>query len=176
MHMAHHRGVTISRPAPTELTAATPTAVAVPHAATKESGQAGPLDDVVILLARAAGVALRQANTQLEPFGLKARHYAALRLAATTGGCPQRQIGAVLGLDPSAVVALVDDLQERKLVRRRTDPDDRRNRLVGLTGPGQRLLERASVAAEQVHQGTVAALPPGERAAFVQALQKIVGV
>ena len=66
-------------------------------------------EDVVVLLARASGSALRTANAALEPFGFRARHYATVKIAAEGGGVPQRQIGAVLGLDPSAVVALVDD-------------------------------------------------------------------
>lgn len=71
-------------------------------------------EDVVVLLARASGSALRTANAALEPFGFRARHYATVKIAAEGGGVPQRQIGAVLGLDPSAVVALVDDLESAR--------------------------------------------------------------
>ena len=81
-------------------------------------------EDVVVLLARASGAALRTANAALEPFGFRARHYATVKIAAEGGGVPQRQIGAVLGLDPSAVVALVDDLESLGLVSRQPDPDD----------------------------------------------------
>ncbi len=133
-----------------------------------------PLDDVVILLVRAAGSAMRLANAALEPYGLRARHYAALQLADSERGIPQRQIGALLGLDPSAVVALVDDLERRSLVRRRADPEDRRTRLVRLTSTGRRLLAQATIAARQVQEQTVAALPDADRARFVRMLQAIV--
>jgi DNA-binding MarR family transcriptional regulator len=124
-----------------------------------------PLDDVVILLVRAAGSAMRLANAALEPYGL---------LADSERGIPQRQIGALLGLDPSAVVALVDDLERRSLVRRRADPEDRRTRLVRLTSTGRRLLAQATIAARQVQEQTIAALPDADRARFVRMLQAIV--
>lgn len=47
-------------------------------------------EDVVILLSKAAAAALRIANLSLEPYGLRARHYAALRMAATRDGVAQR--------------------------------------------------------------------------------------
>ncbi len=142
--------------------------------ATPDDSGSAVLDDVVILLVRAAGSALRSANTALEPYGLRARHYAALCLADSGRGVPQRQIGVLLGLDPSAVVALVDDLEQRGLVRRQADPDDRRTRLVRLTAAGRRLLAQARPAALLVQEQTVAALPDAERARFVQLLQAVV--
>ncbi len=131
--------------------------------------------DVVVLLARASGAALRTANAALEPLGLRARHYAALTIAAESGGVAQRQIGALLGLDPSAVVTLVDDLEGRGLVQRLPDPDDRRARLVTATADGIRLLERAGDVAREVRQAALGALSPAERETFVALLRRVVG-
>jgi DNA-binding MarR family transcriptional regulator len=48
-----------------------------------------------------------------------------------------------LGLDPSAVVVLVDDLERRDLVERVQDPGDRRTRIIAITSAGRRLLRQA---------------------------------
>ncbi len=143
-----------------ESTAVTPAAVA---------------EDVVILLSKAAAAALRTANLALEPYGLRARHYAALRMAATPAGVAQRQLGLLLGLDPSAVVGLVDDLEKLRLVQRHADPDDRRTRVVVATVAGQRLLEGAPDIPEQVQSEVLAGVAPQERERFVALLAQLVG-
>lgn len=132
-------------------------------------------EDVVILLSKAAAAALRIANLSLEPYGLRARHYAALRMAATRDGVAQRQLGLLLGLDPSAVVGLVDDLEKLHLVQRHADPDDRRTRVVVATGAGQRLLEGAPEIPEQVQGEVLAGVAPDERERFVALLAQLVG-
>ncbi|MFZ1288155.1 MAG: MarR family winged helix-turn-helix transcriptional regulator [Candidatus Phosphoribacter sp.] len=131
-------------------------------------------DDVVILLARASGAALRCANAALEPFGMRARHYATLTIAAGAGGVPQRQIGALLGLDPSAVVAIVDDLESSSLVQRLPDPDDRRTRLVSITPAGRQMLDTVAGVAKAVQDQALAGLDATERGVFVSHLRRIV--
>ena len=131
-------------------------------------------EDVVVLLARASGSALRTANAALEPFGFRARHYATVKIAAEGGGAPQRQIGAVLGLDPSAVVALVDDLESLGLVQRQPDPDDRRTRLVSPTPAGLTMLEKVSPVVGRVQERSMGGLTAAERDTFVRLLRRVV--
>ena len=131
-------------------------------------------EDVVVLLARASGAALRTANAALEPFGFRARHYATVKIAAEGGGVPQRQIGAVLGLDPSAVVALVDDLESLGLVQRQPDPDDRRTRLVSPTTAGLAMLEAVSPVVGRVPERSMGGLTATERETFLHLLRRVI--
>jgi DNA-binding MarR family transcriptional regulator len=131
-------------------------------------------EDVVVLLARASGAALRTANAALEPFGFRARHYATVKIAAEGGGVPQRQIGAVLGLDPSAVVALVDDLESLGLVQRQPDPDDRRTRLVSPTTAGLAMLETVSPVVGRVQERSMGGLTAAERETFLHLLRRVI--
>ena len=131
-------------------------------------------EDVVVLLARASGAALRTANAALEPFGFRARHYATVKIAAEGGGVPQRQIGAVLGLDPSAVVALVDDLESLGLVQRQPDPDDRRTRLVSPTTAGLAMLEAVSPVVGRVQGRSMGGLTATERETFLHLLRRVI--
>jgi DNA-binding MarR family transcriptional regulator len=56
---------------------------------------------------------------------------------------PMRTIGESLYCDASYVTDLVDRLEERGLIERRPDPDDRRVKLIALTSEGEQLRERA---------------------------------
>jgi len=80
---------------------------------------------------------VRDLNRALAEFGLRSRHYTVLVLAASGDGLAQRRLAELLGLDPSAVVAIVDDLVRDDLVRRDPHPEDRRTRLVTATDVGR---------------------------------------
>ena len=131
-------------------------------------------EDVGFLLARAGSLAIRSLNRALEPYGMRARHYAALCLAAEGEGVRQRTIGTSLGLDPSQVVALVDDLERLGLVSRRPDPSDRRTRLVVVSPRGRQVRDEGRRAAHRVHEQMLAAVDGSDQRHLVVLLQAIV--
>jgi DNA-binding MarR family transcriptional regulator len=95
-------------------------------------------DDVGFLLSRASGNFVRASNAALHSHGLRVRPYSVLLLAcAAEGGISQRDLAAMLGLDPSQVVLLVDELAESGLVERRPSDSDRRTKLVSATEAGR---------------------------------------
>lgn len=97
-------------------------------------------DDIGFLLSRAGASMAGAAKTALAQFDLRVRSYSVLALACEhSGGLGQRQIAENLGLDPSQIVALVDDLESRELIARRVDPDDRRNKRIHATETGRAL-------------------------------------
>ena len=104
--------------------------------------------DLAFLLARANAVSLAGANRSLADLELKVRSYSVLALAAADTRPNQRELSEFLRLDPSQIVALVDDLQQRGWVRREPDPRDRRVKVVVATDTGREAYGRAY---EQVH-------------------------
>ncbi len=62
----------------------------------------------------------------------------------------QRQLAASLGYDPSNITGLADKLEERGLVERHVDPDDRRVKKLVLSPSGRALLEVMRV---RMHDG-----------------------
>src|SRR4051794_20112205 len=52
-------------------------------------------------------------------------------------GVPQKTLALRIGIDGSTLVRLIDILESRGLVERRTDPTDRRARLLHLTEAGR---------------------------------------
>ncbi|WP_020659261.1 MarR family winged helix-turn-helix transcriptional regulator [Amycolatopsis benzoatilytica] len=114
------------------------------------------------LLARVGGRVVRDLNKTLASFGLRSRHYTALLLAADGAGLAQRDLAGVLGLDPSAVVAIVDDLVRDGLVRREPHPGDRRTRLVAATDAGRARLAEVQESVNAIDEALVADLNAAE--------------
>ncbi|MEV5550576.1 MarR family transcriptional regulator [Streptomyces sp. NPDC052309] len=114
-------------------------------------------------------------NASLQESGLRLRHYAVLRLLATTEGALQRELSARLGYDPSAIVGLVDDLEKLGFAERRPSPDDRRSRIVVLTGEGRTFLQDTDEAGTQVTNDLLGPLDAGERKTLHALLLRIAG-
>ncbi|MEU4162481.1 MarR family winged helix-turn-helix transcriptional regulator [Actinoplanes sp. NPDC026670] len=129
--------------------------------------------DPAFLLARARAVTSGAANARLAGFQLKVRSLSVLWLASQGFGPSQRELSEFLGLDPSQVVALVDDLQGRGLVERRPDERDRRSRIIVATEAGLDLLEQALVETRAAGDATFAGLTDDERKTLTGLLTKV---
>ncbi|MBX7267194.1 winged helix-turn-helix transcriptional regulator [Micromonospora sp. Llam7] len=127
--------------------------------------------DLSFLLARANALTLAAANAALAAHGLKARSYSVLALAAEDAHPTQRELAEFLRLDPSQVVALIDDLERRGLVERRTDPADRRANVLVATDAGRALFARAQESARAVELGLLAAVTPADHERLAQLLR-----
>lgn len=131
------------------------------------------LEDIGFLLSRGGGLAIRTANAHLGYLGLRVRHYSVLSVACDAGGISQRKLSEVLGLDPSQIVALVDDLDDQGLVERLPDPQDRRTRLVAPTRRGKTVRRRARRDAAEAREVYLAALSEQERAILLDLLLRV---
>lgn len=109
-------------------------------------------EDLGFLLSRASGVVARSVSEALEPLGLRVRSYSILAFASDDDtGVNQRRLATLMGLDPSQIVALVDELEQRDLVSRGPDPGDRRNKLVAATADGRKLRTEAQLRVERAY-------------------------
>jgi MarR family transcriptional regulator, lower aerobic nicotinate degradation pathway regulator len=103
-------------------------------------------------------------NAVLAEHGFRLRHYALMRYLVTVEGAGQRELSEKLGYDPSAIVSLVDDLQELGFAERRPLPGDRRHRIVVLTEKGHSALRETDTASRRVTEDLMAPLDADERA------------
>ncbi|MFC5748846.1 MarR family winged helix-turn-helix transcriptional regulator [Actinomadura rugatobispora] len=85
----------------------------------------------------------------------------------------QSALAKAIGADKTRIIGVLDDLQERGLIRRTPDPADRRARLLSLTPEGRRLRDSAQAAIRRSEDELLAHLPPDERRAFVRALKTL---
>lgn len=116
-------------------------------------------EDIGFLLNRAAASMMSAAKSTLTPFGLRVRSYSVLTLACEhSGGLGQRQIAEELGLDPSQIVALVDELETSGLIARHVDPDDRRNKRIDATEAGRAVCADAQRALTSSQPGILGTL------------------
>ncbi|OPX13332.1 MarR family transcriptional regulator [Mycobacterium sp. AT1] len=147
-------------------------------AATRRNPPSAPAlsRDPGFLLARAGGRAIRGFNRALDELGLRSRHYTVLVAVNERGGLAQRELSEILDVDPSAVVAIVDDLQGAGHVTRAAHPDDRRTKMVVLTDTGRLLLAELAPLSTAVDEQILAALDPDERDQFIDMLRRVAGL
>jgi DNA-binding MarR family transcriptional regulator len=136
-----------------------------------EGGESVLLDDIAFLLARASAVAVAAGNDALQPLGLTGRAFATLALAVEQDGVTQRGISDFLRLDPSRVVAIVDDLERRGFVSRLVGRGDRRMKAVVATPAGRALFRRAAAASREAERGVLEGLTPEGRADAIRVLR-----
>src|SRR5437773_778584 len=99
-----------------------------------------------------------------EVTGLHPYHHAILVVLDEGSRATQGSIADSLGYDRGQLVGLLDELEERGLVERRRDPNDRRRHLVRLTGDGKKMLRRLRALAKQIEDDFLSPLSEKERA------------
>src|SRR5580692_7596147 len=103
------------------------------------------------LLVQLGAHVAREFADELAPLGVEPRHVGLLTRLAANEGKAQQVIGELIGLNPTQMVFLVDELEDRGFVERRRNPADRRSYALYLTPAGRDML--ASVqAAGRAHQ------------------------
>jgi len=133
------------------------------------------IDDLGFLLSRTSGLVVRATNAALADDGLRVRQYSVLVLACDAGdGISQRDLAGTLGLDPSQVVQLVDELAAAGLVERRPSPADRRAKLVVATERGHAARRAASGRASAAVRDRLDALSEDERETLRLLLRRVV--
>lgn len=129
-------------------------------------------DDVFFLLTRLASIGASTTSRRLRRLDLRARHYAVLALACGDGDVTQRDLSRLLVLDPSQVVSLVDDLERRGLVKRRTDPRDRRSNTIVATPAGEDATRRAKELVDATADDLLRGLDDDERAQLLRLVRR----
>jgi DNA-binding MarR family transcriptional regulator len=108
----------------------------------------------------------------LKPIGLTPALFSLLNVLGAREGAIQQQLSADMGVDPSAMVTLIDELEGAGLAERRRRPGDRRAWEVAITTKGRRTLERARRAATQVEDEVLEGLSAAERGQLLALLRR----
>ncbi len=112
------------------------------------------------------------ADAELVSSGLRARHVIALTLLRDHGEQNQSDLAATLGLDPTNVVALLNELEADELIERRRSPADRRRHTVSLTAAGLSRLTEAEHLLADVERRVLSSLSADEQATFYKLLAR----
>jgi len=97
------------------------------------------------LLAQVGAHAASQFGERLARLRLSRPHAGILRLISQSPGLSQQELGRRLAILPSRLVALLDELQEKGLIERRQNTEDRRTYALHLTASGRSATEPQEV-------------------------------
>jgi DNA-binding MarR family transcriptional regulator len=157
-------------------TSPNPTAVnASPDASGANSSldSSAPFQAVGFVVSSVGYAVGKRFRATLAPLGLEPREFGLLRAVGAAEGQSQQAIGERLQIPPSRMVAFVDGLEERSLLERRQNPQDRRTRALYLTAEGRELLERAFALALGLERDLCAELSDSEREQLLALLQRV---
>jgi DNA-binding MarR family transcriptional regulator len=104
---------------------------------------------------------------------LRMPHVTVLATIDEFGPAAQKDISRRLRIDASDLVSLLDDLEERGLVRRQRDERDRRRYLVTITESGTRVLRDRLATMGRLNDILLSVLTPTERERFTEMLVRI---
>ncbi|MGC5022292.1 MarR family winged helix-turn-helix transcriptional regulator [Micromonospora sp. DT47] len=125
------------------------------------------------LLTQTAVHAGRLVGEGLGAVDARGYHYRLLAALDEVGPASQAELGRRCGIDRSDVVAVVNELTARDLVRRSPDPADRRRNVVTLTPAGRRQLHRMGEALDRVQDTLLAPLSAPERDELTRLLTRL---
>jgi DNA-binding MarR family transcriptional regulator len=131
------------------------------------------LSSNVFLLKRLGFAAKDRSHAAFEGSGLSAFHYAVLALLEEDPRETQAQIADALGYDRSLIVRLLDELEERELVIRKRDPEDRRRHVVKLTPAGRSMLVELRAIVQRLEDEFLAPLSADEKETLHVLLTKL---
>ena len=99
---------------------------------------------------------------------------ASLRAIQARPGVDQLRLAHAIKLDRNTIAGVVLRLQQKKLITRRRDPQDRRSNLLFITPAGEALLELLLPAADRAQKRMLMPLRPAERKLLLELIVRIV--
>jgi DNA-binding MarR family transcriptional regulator len=104
--------------------------------------------------------------------GLTPALFALLNVLGAREGTIQQQLSSDMGIDPSAMVKLINELETAGLAERRRRPNDRRAWEVVITPKGRRTLERARRLASEAEDEVLLGLTASDRRQLLTLLRR----
>jgi DNA-binding MarR family transcriptional regulator len=124
----------------------------------------------MLLMIKLGRITNHRFTEALEPFGIRPRHVAALIELRDHGELTQQSLCGRLHVDPTNLVAILNELEERGFATRRRDPEDRRRHIVEVSKRGLAMIDKASQVMDEVEEELLEGLKPVERDELERAL------
>jgi MarR family transcriptional regulator, lower aerobic nicotinate degradation pathway regulator len=152
----------------------------VPAEVAQEPSRPLPLPDELLdksgfLMVRLGMAFKARAVQELEAAGFSQYHYSVLALLHVQPRKTQSTIADALAVDPSQLVGILDTLEQRGLITRQRDPDDRRRHVVSLSSDGRRQLVRLRATIERLEDELLAPLDAASRKTLHALLLRLAG-
>src|SRR5258708_1073276 len=103
-----------------------------------------PPTGAAFLLAQLGAHGARRFGERVKVINLTPAHAGILRMIGWMPECSQKSLAERLGVLPSRMVVLIDELDAKDLVKRHRSTRDRRNYALALTKHGQKVFQKLS--------------------------------
>jgi DNA-binding MarR family transcriptional regulator len=123
-----------------------------------------------LLVIKLGRITMHRFTEALHPYGIRPRHVAALIELRDNGELTQQALCGHLHLDPTNLVAILNELEEKGYATRRRDPQDRRRHLVEVSKKGLAVIEKVSEVMDGVEEDLLEGLDAAERQRFEELL------
>ncbi|WPZ36504.1 MarR family transcriptional regulator [Thalassobaculum sp. OXR-137] len=130
-------------------------------------------DQIGHLLRRAHQRATQIFLETFEQAGLTPTQWAALAMLAEEGAASQNALGRMTAMDPATIQGVIRRLEERGLITREPDPDDKRRTKLRLSEEGEALVHEVTSLGTRVTERTLAPIDPEDRRKFLEMLAKL---
>jgi DNA-binding MarR family transcriptional regulator len=125
-----------------------------------------------MLLLKIGKAAERRFEKALKPSGLTPRHLGVL-VEVQARPTSQQALVETIGVDPSKLVGLLNDLEAEGLILRKRDPEDRRRHIVEVSAKGSARLVEANQTATAVEEELLAGLDADQRTELLGLLAQV---
>ena len=115
-------------------------------------------------------LALQMVPIYREELGLSRPEWRTLAHLGAEGDCSAARLGQLAAMDKVKVSRAVSALEQRGLIARRPDPDDRRASVLSLTAEGRAAFDRLTPLMTAGESRALAAMTPAQRAELERAL------
>jgi DNA-binding MarR family transcriptional regulator len=132
------------------------------------------LERLSFLLKRAYALLEDAIELGLTELNISGREFAVLTLIEAEGPASQQRLADRVGVDRTTMVALIDALEEKELVNRLRDPNNRRAYLLETTKAGHKRLRDALNVVKRAEQEILAPLSSAESATLTRAMQCLI--
>ena len=145
----------------------------------KDSDEQPALDQSLLL--SLVGYNCKRAYLSIKPvfekrmakYELRPVEFTVLSLLKANPNISQKRLSAAISVSPPNLATLLDKLEQRGLLQRQRNPNDKRSQSLVLTETGARLCNKAEKTAVELEAAASSALSDAERSQLIHLLQKI---
>ena len=117
-----------------------------------------------LLMIKLGRITMHRFAQALAPYGLRPRHLAALIELRDHGELTQQSLCGRLHVDPTNLVEILNELEERGYASRRRDPEDRRRHRVEVSKKGLAVIDKVGATMDSVEDELLTGFDDEDRA------------
>jgi DNA-binding MarR family transcriptional regulator len=116
---------------------------------------------------------IEQFHLEMKEFRLRPAEFSILSMLSENESVTAKKLSQSLNIAPPNLVSLIDHLEDRKLINKTVNEQDRRSQILKLTNSGETLLSNAQVAAMRAQNIAMKNLDSSDKEQLIEILRKL---